>query len=279
MQQFTASDGQTIHVAVSGNGPPAVLLHEWASNHRVWGGVVKRLEDRFTLYRWDARGHAGRRSDGCGEATVDRMADDLAEMLAHFGLHRPLMVGHSMGGLTAWEYVARHGCAGMGRLCILDQSPRLLTDEQWRLGIYYDWPAERDAAFVHGLRTDFVETVLRLIAHGKNARARARYDSHDESIGRLRAYLAVLDPEPLITVWQSLAARDWRPVLPAIDVPVLLVYGTDSNYYGVETGEYVQGATPRSQLLIYDGADHSPHLAEPDRFAADLAAFAATEVV
>ena len=278
MRTFTASDGQIIHVQVSGEGPPLVLLHEWASNHRVWGGTARRLEDAFTVYRWDARGHADRPLTGRERASVGRMAEDLAELLDHFGLDRPVVVGHSMGGLTAWEYIARHGCARIARLGILDQSPRLMTDGDWRLGIYYDWPAERDAAFIEGLSSDFVETVLKLIALGKNARARERYEAHDDSIARLRAYLALLDPAPLIAIWQSLAAADWRPVLPRISVPTLLIYGSDSNYYGVEAGAYVRDAIPDARLLVYAGADHSPHLAEPDRFAADLRAFAEAAV-
>ncbi len=274
METFTASDGETIHVAVSGAGPPIVLLHEWASNHRVWRGLVSRLESEFTLYRWDARGHAGRRQTGSEVATVSRMARDLGEMLDHFGLRRPLIVGHSMGALTAWDYIGRYGCRRLSRLCVLDQSPRLITDTGWSLGIYYNWPPERNRQFLEDARTDFVETVLRLIAEGRNARARERYQNGDDSISRMRAYLALLEPAPLLRIWESLAEADWRPVLPRVRVPTLLIYGSESNYYGTECGEYVARQIPDARLLVYDGADHSPHLDNPDRFAADLRAFA-----
>lgn len=279
MQTFEASDGEHIHVAVSGSGPPMVLLHEWASNHRVWSGIARRLEAAFTLYLWDARGHAGHRRFGTDGASVGRMAEDLGEMLSHFGLEKPLVVGHSMGALTAWEYIGRYGCQAIGRLCIIDQSPRLVTDADWSLGIYGGWTAARDAAFVDGLRSDFVETVLRLIAHGKNARARARYDAQDESMARLRAFLAVIEHEPLTEIWQSLAEADYRPVLPRIDVPTLLVYGSESNYYGVAVGRYVARRIPNAKLVVYEGADHSPHIAEPDRFADDVRTFAVPQPV
>jgi pimeloyl-ACP methyl ester carboxylesterase len=42
----------------------------------------------------------------------------------------------------------------------------------------------------------------------------------------------------------------------------------------VETGIFVRNAIPRSRLVIYNEADHHPHLADPDRFTADLIAFA-----
>ncbi len=275
MESFPASDGQPIHVAVSGIGPPIVLLHEWASNHRVWRQSVTRLESRHTLYRWDARGHAGRSTLDPHTTTVTRMASDLADLLNHFALSRPIIVGHSMGALVAWEYVAHHGCDRLGGLCVLDQSPRLVTDEAWHLGIYYDWPVERNVRFMAAARTDFVETVLRLVAEGRNQQARERYLAADDSFSRLRAYLSLLDAGPLVRIWASLTEADWRPVLSRITIPTLLIYGSESNYYGVETGVYVAEQIPCARLIVYDGADHSPHLAEPDRFASDLAAFAA----
>ena len=274
MQHFITDDGETIHVAVSGAGPSLILLHEWASNHRVWNPIVKELESQFTIYRWDARGHRKHAATGTDKPTLARMAKDLAGLIDHFGLQRSVLVGHSMGALVAWQYMAAIGCGSVAGLCVIDQSPRLVTDGDWRLGIYYDWPAERDAEFVAEMRRDFVETVVRLIACGRNEGARARYEDPADGLWRLRAYMASVEPEPLIAIWQSLTAADLRPALPRLDVPALLVYGSKSNFYGVETGEYVQRTLPNARLVVYEGADHSPHLAEPKRFASDLAGFA-----
>lgn len=273
MHTFTTDDGQTLHVAVSGSGPPLVLLHEWASNFRVWTPLLKELEASFTVYRWDARGHGGRVLDGAEEATVARMAGDLRQMLDHFGLERPAVAAHSMGALTAWEYIGRHGCRRISRFCVIDQSPRLITDDGWRFGIYYDWPPEREGRFVEELRRDFVETVMKLVAHGRNRTARTRYEDPNDGLWRLRAYLMTVDPTPLISIWESLTRADYRPVLDRIDVPTLLVYGTESNFYGVETGEYVRSRIRDAELIVYQGADHSPHIADPHRFAADLKRF------
>lgn len=273
MQTFTTDDGQSLHVAVTGTGPPLVLLHEWASNFRVWTPLLKDLEASFTVYRWDARGHGGHAVDGFDATTVARMAEDLRLMLDHFGLERPALVAHSMGALTAWEYIGRHGCVRISRFCIIDQSPRLITDDEWRFGIYYDWPPERDRHFVAELRRDFVETVMKLVAHGRNRNARRRYEDPEDGLWRLRAYLMTVNPEPLISIWESLTLADYRPVLDRIDVPTLLVYGSESNFYGVETGEYVRSRIPDAEFIVYQGADHSPHIADPRRFTADLGRF------
>jgi pimeloyl-ACP methyl ester carboxylesterase len=271
---FVADDGERIRVWVSGEGPPMVLLHEWASSHAIWESLVGGLDGHFTVYRWDARGHGGHACSGAEPPTVGRMADDLAGLIEHFDMVRPVVVGHSMGALTLWEYIGRYGCAGLSGICIVDQSPCVVTDDRWSLGIYGDWPAKRDAAFVAGLEANFVETVIGLISFGKNRRARERYETGSSSVQRLRNYLQGLDPRPLVAIWKSLAAADYRPVLPSIDVPALLVYGNESNYYGIETGEYVRRNIPHARLVVYEGADHSPHIARPQRFVADLLRFA-----
>jgi pimeloyl-ACP methyl ester carboxylesterase len=184
-----------------------------------------------------------------------------------------LVVGHSMGALTLWAHIGRYGCGHIGRICILDQSPRLMTDASWRLGIYGDWPEERDDRFIAALETDFVQTVVELVALGLNEKARARYHAGHPGIERVRTYLAMLDPRPLIAVWRSLSRADLRPVLPTIDVPALLIYGTESNFYPPATGVFVKDAIADASLLVYEGADHSPHLNRPDRFVADLIRF------
>jgi pimeloyl-ACP methyl ester carboxylesterase len=274
MDHFVADDGEEIRLRISGEGPPLVLLHEWASSHRIWEPFVQRFAPSFTVYRWDARGHGGHRPRAPERCTVSRMADDLAALLGRYGVDRPVVVGHSLGALVLWEYIARHGCGRLGRIVILDQSPKLLTGDGWRLGIYGDWTADRNAAFIAGLERDFAGTVLRLVGEGLNARARARHAAGDVSLTRLGAYLRSLDPAPLIACWRSLSDGDWRPVLPQITCPALLIYGADSNYYLPATGEYVRDAVPGSRLVVYAGADHAPHVCFPLRFCDDVEAFA-----
>lgn len=272
---LSTGDGESLEVAVDGAGPPLILLHEWASSQRVWEPIARRLSDRFTVCRWNARGHGGQRPKSLASMTIARMADDLAELIQTFAPARPLLVGHSMGALTIWEHVARHGCDRLAGLVTLDQSPRLLTDAGWPFGIHGDWSATRDQAFVADLEQDFPETVVRLVSLGLNGAARRRYERGDAAVDRLRRYLAGLDPTPLIAVWRTLTAGDWRPVLPGITVPTLLIHGDESHYYPPATGGVVRAMIPGATLLTYAHADHAPHVAQPVRFVADLRAFAA----
>ncbi len=276
MKRVTVEDGETLEVLVRGHGPPLVLLHGWAADLAIWSRLTEHLTHDHTVYAWTARGHGVPRPHAGGGSeppVVARMASDLAAVIAHFKLERPTLVGHSMGAMVAWQMAADHGLEAIGRLCLIDQTPRLVTDEGWRLGIYGDWSRERDQAFVDDLRADFAETVLRLISLGHNAAARHHYQLNSRGIQRMREMLRGREPEPHITCWRSLTAADYRPLLPSLTVPVMLVYGGASNYYGPETAAYVASRISGAALHVFDGADHSPHLADRDRFLGLLRGF------
>ena len=81
------------------------------------------------------------------------------------------------------------------------------------------------------------------------------------------------DPLPLIACWHSLTAADYRDVLKNIDIPAMLIYGGESNFYRTDTAHYVARQIPDAILHIYEGTDHSPHQWNRERFTKDLLQF------
>lgn len=273
MSHFFADDSEKIHCHVAGDGPPLVLLHGWTSNHQEWFPFLPALQRHHRVYRWDARGHGGHALTQPSAPTAARMARDLLNLLDHFGLDKAAVVGHSMGALTLWQFIRDFGSGRLSRIGLIDQSPRLMTDGDWRFGIYGDFAAERSAAFIDALREDFAESVLRLTAHGLNQRAREKYAENAKGWQRSREALRAQIPDPLIACWQSLVEADYRDVLEKIDVPALLIYGGESNFYHTDTAHYVASQIPNALLKIYEGTDHSPHQWQRERFVADLVEF------
>ncbi|RLA30528.1 MAG: alpha/beta hydrolase [Gammaproteobacteria bacterium] len=273
MDHFTASDDALLHYVRTGEGGPLVFLHGWTSNHREWLPFAEALADQHTCVCWDARGHGGHPNSNVTPNSVQRMARDLSELLAHLDLGPATLLGHSMGALTVWEYVREFGCTTINRLVLVDQSPKLLTDNDWRHGIYGNFTDDQSDTFLARLEDDFSEAVLTLIGESNNPRARTAYAMDDPGLARVRDYLRKLEPEPLIEVWKSLTLADYRDVLPAIEVPTLLVHGDTSHFYSVELAEYIRGAIPDARLHVYEGTDHSPHLWQRERFLDDLRTF------
>ncbi|HEX6827436.1 MAG TPA: alpha/beta hydrolase, partial [Burkholderiales bacterium] len=206
--RFSADDGEQLYVYVAGDGPPVVMLHGWTSSHLEWSTILHTLSTRHRVYRWDARGHGGHALTRATPPTVSRMARDLENLLDHYRLDQVTAVGHSMGALTLWEYIRGHGTGRLARLCLIDQSPKLVTEDGWHLGIYGNFDRERSRRFIADLRADFAEAVLRFSAHGLNRRARERYEQNARGWQKSREALRALDPAPLIATWESLAAAD-----------------------------------------------------------------------
>ena len=201
------------------------------------------------------------------------MAKDLANLLEHYDLKTATAVGHSMGALTLWQYIRDFGTGRLSRLCFIDQSPKLMTDANWDHGIYGNFDTNKGAEMMAWLNDDFAEAVLKLTAYGLNARAREKYVAGASGWERSRASLRAQNPQPLIDCWASLTAADYRDVLSTIDVPSLLVYGGESNFYRNETARYVASQIPNAILHIYEGTDHSPHQWQRERFVRELIEF------
>ena len=273
---FRASDGIELAVTIAGSGPPLILLHGWTSSRAAWAPLLPLLAARHQLICPDARGHGDSRLAPDSRPDVARLAADLRELLGHLGLDRVVVAGHSMGALTLWQYVRDYGCGRLAGAVIIDQSPRLMTDGDWRLGICGDFDRRRAEALEQELADDFAEGVLRLIAHGLNARARHGYGRDTRGWQAMRAALRELEPAPLISIWRSLLAADYRDLQPRMEVPVWLAWGAESNFYSLDVARYLVDRLPDRRLSVYEGADHAPHLAAPDRFVTDLLAFTGT---
>ena len=267
---IAADDGEPLHLHQCGSGPPILLLHGWTSSHAAFSPLVETLSKQYRLLRPDARGHGGHALQGNPAPDVKRLAQDIINLLDELDIEQVAAVGHSMGALTLWQCLRDFGAARFSHLTFIDQSPKLMTDAAWQGGIYGDFDNERAQRLVEDLEADFVEAVLRLVAFGLNDKARASYLRNSSGWRTVRASLQDINPPSAIAIWKSLVAADYRDVLPTIHVPTLLAYGTCSNFYSAETACYVAARIPRSRLSFYEGADHSPHLAQPERFVSEL---------
>ncbi|MGI5148352.1 alpha/beta fold hydrolase [Plantactinospora sp. CA-294935] len=110
------SDGVRLHVDVSGPDTApltVVLLHGWTLDGRTWHRQLTALRETYgatvRVVCYDARGHGRSGPTTLRSATLARLGDDLAEVLAQVAPTGPVvLVGHSMGGMTVMEYAHRH---------------------------------------------------------------------------------------------------------------------------------------------------------------------------
>ena len=88
-------------------GPPFLLVHGWGTDRAVMKALFDDARRSRRVVTVDLRGFG--ESDAPRQAyTVSGYADDLAFVAARLGLERPIVVGHSMGGIIALDFAARH---------------------------------------------------------------------------------------------------------------------------------------------------------------------------
>jgi len=270
---FTASDGQVVPVYVLGKGPPLVLVHGVGCSHRDWMPVARRLAQRHCVLAWDARGHGSCRPVR-GSITLARLATDLAEMLDHFGLQRSVLVGHSMGALTLMQYLHSYGTQRVAAVTLVDQSPRIVTDDSWRLGLFGGCSAAMLSGLIAGARQDLAEMLLNEFGALGGAWL-SRQLAVEAPLGRmLRRRLGRIDVRPLLDLAESMAQADFRASLTRLDAPLLVVLGARSPHYaGLPLDAWYRDTVKHAQISIYPRAGHSPHVSEPLRFARELKRF------
>lgn len=105
----TVSDGSRIAVRGYGatDGAPdrtILLLHGLMGRASTWYRTARWLADHGAVYAIDARGHGDSAASTPGPWPTERFVADVVEVLETLG--PATLIGHSMGGLHAWETAA-----------------------------------------------------------------------------------------------------------------------------------------------------------------------------
>ncbi|MEP6985660.1 MAG: alpha/beta hydrolase, partial [Chloroflexota bacterium] len=123
------ANGIDIHyLRTGGSKPPLVLLHGLTGSGACWSPLARALEAEFDVVMPDARGH-GESSKPLNGYRYEDYAQDVVGLIQGLGLAIPVLLGHSMGGMTAALVASQIGAALRG-LVLAD--PTFLSPERQR---------------------------------------------------------------------------------------------------------------------------------------------------
>ncbi len=181
--------------------------------------------------------------------TLDEMADDCAGLLDHLGVEAANVVGASQGGMIAQTLAIRHPERMLSLVSIMSSTgdravgqphpealPALLTRP----------PADRDGY------AEFVVRTWRVIGspgfdpdeEKLRERARASFDRGYYPEGTARQLVAIL------------ASGDRTEALRRLDVPAVVIHGTDDALIDVSGGKATAAAIPGAELELIEGMGH-----------------------
>ncbi len=211
------SSGTRLFAVELGRGGAIVFLHGGLADHRSALIRVGALAASHHLLTPDLRGSG--RSIYSGELTWDQLADDVSELLSHCGIQRAVVAGGSMGSAVALRFALRYPGRTAGLVLMSPVYPghdRALTEAPIAAMQAMDLAARR--ALQHG-----IDALLPL------------YDRLPDPLrGRAIEMVRGFDPASVAATTRFLASCV-QPIesahdLASIDVPVLLIPGTDAEH-------------------------------------------------
>jgi len=140
-----ATSTTRIHCVVGGSGSPLLLLHGYPQTHTMWHRVAPRLAAHHTVVCADLRGYgdSGKPASDTTHAPYSKraMAQDMVEVMRHFGFARFRLVGHDRGARVSHRLCRDHPDA-VTQVVLLDISPTATmyahTDRAFATA-YYHW--------------------------------------------------------------------------------------------------------------------------------------------
>ncbi|BBG02197.1 MULTISPECIES: alpha/beta fold hydrolase [Pseudonocardia] len=250
--------GPPIYYETHGRGHPLVLVHAISAGAGMWSAQVERFSRDHRVVVFDARG-VGRSGPIRGWRRVrDRMADDIARLLAHLGEERATICGVSFGGVIAQHFAARHP-ERVERLVVVDSygdtRPTSVGKALWLASVY--------AGSVSNL---LPPAALSRVLRDQYRRWPHAADYLSEAVTRLR-------PLDALKTRCAINLVNYPPALNAAEYPILGVVGENSWPRSITFMEELRRAVPRTRLVrVADSNDPTP-LCQPDAFNAVLADF------
>ena len=112
------ANGVRLHYVRAGKGDPVVLLHGFPQTWYMWRKIIPELARHYTVIAPDLRGfgESSKPISGYDKRTV---AEDIYQLVRGLGFEKVFLVGHDLGGPTAYAYACAHP-EDVRRLVLLD---------------------------------------------------------------------------------------------------------------------------------------------------------------
>lgn len=229
---------------------PVLLLHGGGQTRHAWGGTARALaEQGWYAVALDLRGHGDSSWSPDSNYQIDVFVGDLHRVLTHFK-HRPVLVGASLGGMTALLTAGEAPRPVSAAVVLVDITPRVEQQGVDRIIAFMtarpdgfaslEEAADTVAEYIpHRPRPKDLSGLEKNLRKGPDGRYRWHWDPQLVSPGRRRR-----DPERMFT-----AAR-------ALRVPTMLVRGGISDVVSADTTKEFLDAVPHAKYVDVADAGH-----------------------
>ena len=254
----------SLNVVDEGDGPPLLLVHGFPLDHTMWRAQIGHFSRNHRVIAPDLRGFGNSDVTG-GTVGMERFADDLAALLDELKVTEPIcFCGLSMGGYIAWPFLERHR-ERLGALILCDT--RSAAD------------SEETRSTRHGLAKKVLEDGPEFIAWTMPAKlfAAKTRENFPQLVEEVQTVIRGTAPAGIAAAARGMAARvDLTSLLPAIDLPTLVLVGEEDTISTVEEMRSIADSIPGAQFVVIPDAGHMAPLEAPSAVNAAIEGFLAS---
>jgi 3-oxoadipate enol-lactonase len=245
------ANGIDIHYEVSGSGPWVTLAHSLATDLTLWDALADVLSKRFTVLRYDARGH-GKTSAPEGSYDFPMLVGDLVGLLDALQIERTHFVGLSMGGMLG-QHFALMAPARLDRLALVSTTSRVPPEGRTL------WDERIASARAQGMQAHVEATLARWFT--------APYrQSHPEVMARIGTLIAATPVAGFAGWGAAICTLDLTEKLGAIKAPTLVVVGAEDTGTPPVASQAIAAAIPGARLEIIPQASHQLVIEQAETF-------------
>lgn len=273
------TDGGRIHVVERGAGPPIVLVHGVTLGVATWAPQLRTLADRYRVIAVGQRGHGSSEAGRAG-FTLERLAEDLLEVLQALEVRRAVLVGHSMGGMVSQLLAlghpaeARRHVAGLV-LVATAAGPLVPGPAGFGLASILALGAGRGLRFADK-RGQGMFPIEDLAVWASRVAFGARPDRRDVEL--LRSMVTAMSPASMDGLLGPLLHFDVHHRLGEIDLPTRVVVGSRDVLTPPRMARALAQGIAGAELTVLEGCGHMVMLERPrqldellERFSRQLA--------
>lgn len=262
MSRHAVSSGDAeLYVEQHGTGPDVLLIAGLGDTVEVWESQIDALSDRFRLTTFDNRG-VGRTSAPVDSISIEAWVRDTAAVVEALRLDRPHVMGFSGGGVIGQHLaLERPDLVRSLVLCgSFGASDELLQRR------FDSWLALADAS-------ESPEAFLRHFLSSVYTRAAHADGRVDAWIDEFLAFPHPMSDEAFAASLDALRSHDVLDRLPSLDVPALVIHGSDDANSPLSHGRDLAARIPGAELVVMDGQGHQPFQEVPEAYNALVAGF------
>ena len=237
----------------TGVGRPVVLLHGYPFNRSLWNEQVAALSTSCRVITPDLRGF-GESDASPGSATMNRMAQDVAQLMDHLEITRAVIGGLSMGGYVTLAFYKQFP-SRVRALILADTRAQADTEEAKQTRAQ-----QAEKALSEGM-AGIADAMLPKLLTPETVSKRP------EIVKRVRDMMLKTKPEGAASALLGMAEReDQTELLARITSQTLIIVGAEDALTPVADSEKMHGAISGSRLVVLENAGHVSNVERTGKF-------------